>query len=664
ELHANYTIECWVKPSSSGGHPSFQTLLCKVGSVSAASYPVWFGLNKSNNRLRFVPNGDAQAFMESSVTIPASTWTHVAARYSGSGNSYVASLFVNGLPAGRSTHSTAGPSTKGVIILAASSTTVDAQITYAYHGIMDEARLWNLARSDAEIADNYRREFSGPLSGLVASWHFDGDVLDASGGNRHGNNQYGDREFYFYRTTDLPAEPTLSLNAPTGGEIWDIGATATIKWQAVGLHHVTVELSRDGGSTWSEILLSAGNAAAGVMNWTVTGPETNQARIRVRTPTETSLEGMSENFVIREPPPVLSIDPSSVVITIRRNMPLPPPVPIAIGNVGGGLLHWSATHGGSGWLSLSPAQSSGNIDTLFLALTTTDIPEGQYSEIVIIDGNASNSGFQIPVVLNVLVKNYYGVSGLLRDTLGAGIEGVTVASEGEQEMNVRSGKDGAYELPDLPEGDYRIAPESYYYSSTPVERQYTPLSNIEPGANFTLRPSPGSLLFHYHEGWNLISIPLIPEDPDVAHYLPDVVMPAYAWDPDSGYVRRFALEPFTAYWVKFLKTDSVLLHGILQRDVRLEFTPDETGWHLCGMPSGPSRVDAILQNPEGMLLSVYEYDMLYGYIEPADGVMMPGRGFFVKIGADGMLIIRGAEEEHTSSARKLLRYPSAMRMKE
>ncbi|MBR9978223.1 MAG: LamG domain-containing protein, partial [Bacteroidetes bacterium] len=41
ELHANYTIECWVKPSSSGGHPSFQTLLCKVGSVSAASYPVW-----------------------------------------------------------------------------------------------------------------------------------------------------------------------------------------------------------------------------------------------------------------------------------------------------------------------------------------------------------------------------------------------------------------------------------------------------------------------------------------------------------------------------------------------------------------------------------------------------------------------------------------------
>lgn len=660
-LFANYTVECWVKPSASGGNSSFQTIICNSDGTARNGFPFWLGLNKSNNLLRFVPNGESTNFMESTVAVPEGQWTHVAARFAGSGSKYTAALFVNGLPAGRQTYTTAGPGTEVLYILGASSTSAGASITYAFNGIIDELRLWNDGRSDLEIADNHRREFGGPESGLVGSYHFDGDVRDASGQNHHGEDHYGYSDFYFYNTLDLPSQPTLRLIAPAGGEEWSIGGTGTIRWAASGLHYVTVDLSRDGGATWPEVIFNAGAAGTGMLSWPVTGPETKEARVRVRTPSPTPLEDESGNLRIRDPAPVLLVDPAAIEITISRGSEVPPPRTVSIRNVGGSVLTWTASHGGAGWLELSPTQSTGNDDTLSVGLTTTEIPEGSHNETITIGGNAVNQGLQIPVVLHVTAKRIWSVSGFVRDTLGAGIADIPMKAEGELPRESRSAADGAYELPDLPSGDYTIAPHSFYYGSTPPQRSFTPLANFEPSVHFTLRPSWGTMLFRYREGWNLISLPLVPDQPDVATYLPDAMMPAFAWNPDSGYVRRYQLEPFVAYWVKFAKTDSVELRGRFQRDLLLPFTPDQAGWQMIGMPSGPCRVDAVVQNPTGMLLSAYEYDTAYGYLAPADGVLVPGKGFFVKIGNGGELLIRGAEEEHTSAARRLLRYPSALR---
>ena len=342
-------------------------------------------------------------------------------------------------------------------------------------------------------------------------------------------------------------------------------------------------------------------------------------------------------------------------------MPLPPPQPVRIRNIGGGALHWTASHGGAAWLSLDPVEGFENDDTLGIGLTTTNIPPGTYTETVTIGGNAVNHGILVSVRLVVTAQKIYAVSGYVRDTLGYGIADIPMRASGELERTARSVEDGHYELADLPSGDYLVAPATFYYHSTPAERSFTPLNNIEPSVHFTLRPSWGTMLFRYHEGWNLVSIPLVPDQPDVARYLPDAQMPAFAWDPDSGYVRRWQLEPFTAYWIKFSKTDSVEIRGRFQRDLALAYGSGDTGWSMACMPSGPCPMDDIGQDPSGMLLSVYEYDPLYGYIVPADRVMMPGRGFFVKIGTAGRLLLRGAEAEHSSPARALLRYPAALR---
>lgn len=358
---------------------------------------------------------------------------------------------------------------------------------------------------------------------------------------------------------------------------------------------------------------------------------------------------------------MLSVDPSSIVMTISSGMPLPPMQRVLIRNIGGGDLYWTASGGGSSWLALDPTAHTGNEDTLGIGLTTTTIPTGTYTETVTIGGNAVNQGLQIAVRLNVTAKKIYGISGRLSDVTGAGIEDIEVHATGELNKLAMSDTTGHYDLPDLPSGDYVVSPKSFYYVSTPVERTFTPLNNIEPSVHFTLVKALGTMRFRYHEGWNLISIPLVPDQPDVAVYLPHAQMPAFAWNPDSGYVRRYQLEPFTAYWVKFSRTDSVLLQGRFERDLLLQYGMNETGWSMIGMPSGPCALDGITMSPTGMLLSTYEYDPVFGYMPPADGVLVPGKGFFVKIGSDGSMRIRGREEEHSSPARQLLRYPAALR---
>lgn len=665
EMQNDYTVELWVKPNSTGGHNQIQTLFCKkVNSPVAALYPVWLGINKSNGRLRFVPNGDMQNYFESTAALPVGQWTHVAARYQGAVGTYTATLYINGLPKGEKKYTAVGPNNTAPIILGASSTTQSSN-AFGFNGLIDELRIWDTNRTDLEIADSYRREFNGPVSHLEAVYRFDGDVLDHSGNGHHGRNSYGYAMFYFYRTTDLPAEPTLTLTSPGDGVTWVIGDPVTVKWNATGLHYATVDLSRDGGTTWTEILYNAGSASAGSVNWTITGPETGDAHVRVRTPTPTGIEDRATKITIREPVPRMQVQPTEITRIVSRNAPLPPPVPVVISNIGGSMLEWKAVlAGGATWLSVQPEQGTANMDTFMVQITTTDLDVGQYTERIVLEGNAANHGqLQIPVTLTVTAQRVYSVSGVIRDPTGAPMEDIPVEATGERDATTTSDQEGKYLLDYLPSGNYRVAPASYFFESTPTERNYTPLNNIEPGADFTLRPRRGVLWLRYHEGWNLIAIPLIPDANDLQQLLPDAVPPAYAWDADSGYVRRWELEGFRAYWVKCTRRDSVVIAGQLVRDLTVPFSSGQTGWNLFSGPSGPCPVAEIAQAPPGILLSAYAYDPYYGYLPPVDGIIEAGKGYFVKIGAAGNLFLRGHEQVTSSPARTLLRFPGVRRPK-
>jgi hypothetical protein len=79
--------------------------------------------------------------------------------------------------------------------------------------------------------------------------------------------------------------PELVVLSPTLNVQWRVGSTQTIAWaHNLGTSEsVRIEVSRDNGATWSPIAAGVINSASvlGSFDWTVTGPPTTTARIRV-----------------------------------------------------------------------------------------------------------------------------------------------------------------------------------------------------------------------------------------------------------------------------------------------------------------------------------------------------------------------------------------------
>ncbi|MFN0157181.1 MAG: hypothetical protein ACKVRP_03805 [Bacteroidota bacterium] len=76
-------------------------------------------------------------------------------------------------------------------------------------------------------------------------------------------------------------QATISLVTPNGGEVFNIGDTATIQWSSTNLTgNIRIELSRNGGLSYSDMLFSS-IPDDGSESWVVAGQLTHQARIRI-----------------------------------------------------------------------------------------------------------------------------------------------------------------------------------------------------------------------------------------------------------------------------------------------------------------------------------------------------------------------------------------------
>jgi len=74
--------------------------------------------------------------------------------------------------------------------------------------------------------------------------------------------------------------PTITLGTPNGGQLWLVGRTQLITWNTVGVTgNLDIELSLDGGSTWSPLFDNTAND--GSQPWAVTGAVSTAARIRI-----------------------------------------------------------------------------------------------------------------------------------------------------------------------------------------------------------------------------------------------------------------------------------------------------------------------------------------------------------------------------------------------
>jgi Zn-dependent metalloprotease len=87
---------------------------------------------------------------------------------------------------------------------------------------------------------------------------------------------------------------SVTVQSPNGGEVWPVGSVQAITWQSTGISgNVNIQLSRDGGVSFVNLFNNVSNM--GTVKWTVTGPATVQARVRISSVNDSSVSDTSNS---------------------------------------------------------------------------------------------------------------------------------------------------------------------------------------------------------------------------------------------------------------------------------------------------------------------------------------------------------------------------------
>ncbi len=104
------------------------------------------------------------------------------------------------------------------------------------------------------------------------------------------HNYHRNRKIYFFFwiifllfSVFLPnsSEAQMTVSSPFGGEVWDVGSTKRIQWtQTESCDSFTIQISRDGGLTWSDIESGLPSSYT-YRDWTVTPPGSTSCQVKV-----------------------------------------------------------------------------------------------------------------------------------------------------------------------------------------------------------------------------------------------------------------------------------------------------------------------------------------------------------------------------------------------
>lgn len=171
-LYNTFTLEAWIHFSPTGSN---QAIITKRNGSANQDYV--FGVLASTGQLFISSTGASFATYYGSRTVVDSNWHHVAASFDGS----TLIFWIDGtqdtpLPASGSLRQSVGPLCVGSYNNFSSN---------GANGNIDEVRIWNIARSAAQIKEDFHRHLLGSEAGLRAYYTFDEGVgnfsLDLSG---------------------------------------------------------------------------------------------------------------------------------------------------------------------------------------------------------------------------------------------------------------------------------------------------------------------------------------------------------------------------------------------------------------------------------------------------------------------------------------------------
>ncbi len=165
------TVEAWIKTPNAGS-----------GSRGIIVKPLQYGMALKDNNL--IVSEWGQGEKNTNVNLADNTWHHVAFSFSNmvpNGSK----LYIDGLPALAFTYQVSSNSSQQIIVGASS------KILNYFNGNIDQVRVWNTQKTDAEILANYKKCIVGNETGLVMYWNFDEATGTTATDLSSGNNNNG-----------------------------------------------------------------------------------------------------------------------------------------------------------------------------------------------------------------------------------------------------------------------------------------------------------------------------------------------------------------------------------------------------------------------------------------------------------------------------------------
>jgi hypothetical protein len=164
-----FTFEAWVSITNNSAGEDCRTIAGKnytqawwIGLCGVGGKPTLRSYLKGGGSLR---NGGQ---------IEPGRWTHIAVVFNGTERRH----YINGELA--ATFPETGPLTTSTSEMRIGS---DLSWEHPPTGAIDEVRLWNVARTEAQLRANFNKEITAPETGLVAVWPFNGNAADVIGPN-------------------------------------------------------------------------------------------------------------------------------------------------------------------------------------------------------------------------------------------------------------------------------------------------------------------------------------------------------------------------------------------------------------------------------------------------------------------------------------------------
>ena len=210
-----FTIEAWVNMGSLGG--SVPSIVTKRGGSSTNYKGYVFGYHTSNNHLIFYLTNNISTntiLVNSSViSIEDNSWHYVSVTYDGSSSASGVTFYVDGQVLTGNTNTQDNLS-------ATTLTSEPLNIGSSFNVQMDEVRIWDTARTVAQIRENMCKTIEGNESGLKAYYRFD---YGTAGGSNSGLTT-------LYDITSNNNDGTLNNFALSGSSSNWVSSTAFNTW--------------------------------------------------------------------------------------------------------------------------------------------------------------------------------------------------------------------------------------------------------------------------------------------------------------------------------------------------------------------------------------------------------------------------------------------------